>query len=63
MELRGVAYFMSHAGCQQGQRIEPFRLNVFRIALLLGRFVPDEDQVALVFCRWGNENIQELCSG
>ena len=59
--VEGVAYFMSHAGCQQGQRIEPFRLNVFRIALLLGRFVPDEDQVALVFIAdGGNENIQEF---
>ena len=52
---------MGYAGRQQGQRIEPLRLDVLRIALLLGRFVADEDQVALAFIAdGGNENIQEF---
>ncbi|WP_330935341.1 hypothetical protein V3C20_07340 [Akkermansia sp. RCC_12PD] len=50
-----IAYFMGYAGRQQGQRIEPLRLDVLRIALLLGRFVADEDQVALAFIADGGK--------
>ena len=58
--IEGVAYFMSHSCGQQCQGIQTFCLNVFRVFFMSGRFIPYQDQVALVFAAdGGNEDVQE----
>ena len=59
--VEGVAYFMGHPRGQQREGVQAFRLDVLRVFLLPGRFIPYQDQMALVpAADGGDENVQEF---